>query len=232
MIQPDTAHVILHWACVSGIMSARLRAAGFARSNVASSRRRVVRAGAPIRINASSGPKVTVDWAELIGRVAERGDREAFKALFEHFAPRIKGFLIKSGCNADEAEEIAQSTMVAVWTKAGQFDPSTAGAAAWIFTIARKAIREGRLSKEIVLDDEADPTLAADQILSRVEDATRVEAAIERLSVEQSTVIRLSFIEERPHSEIAAVLGLPLGTVKSRIRLAMNRLRDLLDDAT
>jgi RNA polymerase sigma factor (sigma-70 family) len=240
VIQPDTAHVILHWACVSGIMSARLRAAGFARSNVASSRRRVVRAGAPIRINASSGPKVTVDWAELIGRVAERGDREAFKALFEHFAPRIKGFLIKSGCNADEAEEIAQSTMVAVWTKAGQFDPSTAGAAAWIFTIARnqridvarKAIREGRLSKEIVLDDEADPTLAADQILSRVEDATRVEAAIERLSVEQSTVIRLSFIEERPHSEIAAVLGLPLGTVKSRIRLAMNRLRDLLDDAT
>ncbi|ABQ35084.1 MULTISPECIES: sigma-70 family RNA polymerase sigma factor [Bradyrhizobium] len=181
-----------------------------------------------------------MDWAELIGRVAERGDREAFKALFEHFAPRIKGFLIKSGCNADEAEEIAQSTMVAVWTKAGQFDPSTAGAAAWIFTIARnqridvarKAIREGRLSKEIVLDDEADPTLAADQILSRVEDATRVEAAIERLSVEQSTVIRLSFIEERPHSEIAAVLGLPLGTVKSRIRLAMNRLRDLLDDAT
>ncbi|CCD88506.1 Putative RNA polymerase sigma factor [Bradyrhizobium sp. ORS 285] len=180
-----------------------------------------------------------MDWAELIGRVAARGDREAFKALFEHFAPRIKGFLIKTGCNADEAEEIAQSTMVAVWTKAAQFDPTTAGAAAWIFTIARnqridaarKAIREGRLSKEIVLDEEADPTLAADQIVSRVEDATRVAAAIERLSVEQSTVIRLSFIEERPHSEIAAVLGLPLGTVKSRIRLAMNRLRDLLDDA-
>ncbi|MGJ5180661.1 sigma-70 family RNA polymerase sigma factor [Bradyrhizobium oligotrophicum] len=181
-----------------------------------------------------------MDWAQLIGRVAARGDREAFKALFAHFAPRIKGFLIKAGSSADDAEEIAQSTMVAVWTKAGQFDPTTAGAAAWIFTIARnqridaarKSIREGRLSREVVLDDEADPTLAADQIVSRVEDATRVAAAIERLSVEQSTVIRLSFIEERPHSEIAAVLGLPLGTVKSRIRLAMNRLRDLLDDAT
>ncbi|WP_316218549.1 sigma-70 family RNA polymerase sigma factor [Bradyrhizobium sp. SZCCHNR3003] len=180
-----------------------------------------------------------MDWAELIGRVAARGDREAFKALFAHFAPRIKGFLIKTGCNADDAEEIAQSTMVAVWTKAGQFDPSTAGAAAWIFTIARnqridaarKAARDSRLSREVGRDEEADPTPAADQIVSRVEDATRVAAAIERLSVEQSTVIRLSFVEERPHSEIAAVLGLPLGTVKSRIRLAMNRLRDLLDDA-
>ena len=222
-------------------MITRLSADRLAVWNVASSRHKYARAaGGRARVNASRGPKATVDWAELIGRVAISGDREAFKALFAHFAPRIKGFLIKTGCNPDEAEEIAQSTMVAVWTKAGQFDPSTAGAAAWIFTIARnqridaarKASREGRLSQGVVLDEEADPTLAADQIVSRVEDATRVAAAIERLSVEQSTVIRLSFIEERPHSEIAAVLGLPLGTVKSRIRLAMNRLRDLLDDAT
>jgi len=226
---------------VPGIMTTRLRAAGFAHWNVASSRHRVARASrATIRANANRRPNAIVDWAELIGRVASRGDREAFKALFEHFAPRIKGFLIKTGCTVDAAEEIAQSTMVALWTKAGQFDPSSAGAAAWIFTIARnqridavrKAAREGRLSQEVFLDEEADPTLAADQIVSRVEDATRVAAAIERLSVEQSTVIRLSFIEERPHSEIAAVLGLPLGTVKSRIRLAMNRLRELLDDAT
>ncbi len=218
-----------------------MRAAGLAQWNVASSRHRFARAlGARTKVNVSRGPKATVDWAELIGRVAARGDREAFKALFAHFAPRIKGFLIKTGCNADDAEEIAQSTMVAVWTKAGQFDPSTAGAAAWIFTIARnqridavrKAARDSRLSREVGRDEEADPTLAADQIVSRVEDATRVAAAIERLSAEQSTVIRLSFVEERPHSEIAAVLGLPLGTVKSRIRLAMNRLRDLLDDAT
>ena len=222
-------------------MTTRLRAARFTNWNVASSRPRSTRtSGGAIRANFSKGPKAIVNWAELIGRVAERGDREAFKALFEHFAPRIKGFLIKTGCNTDQAEEIAQSTMVAVWTRAGQFDPSSAGAAAWIFTIARnqridaarKATREGRLSREVVRDEEADPTLAADQIVSRAEDAARVAAAIERLSVEQSTVIRLSFIEERPHSEIAAVLGLPLGTVKSRIRLAMNRLRELLDDAT
>jgi len=222
-------------------MTTRLRAARFTTWNVASSRLRGTRAsGGAIRADASRGPKAIVDWAGLIGRVASRGDREAFKALFEHFAPRIKGFLVKTGSSADQAEEIAQSTMVAVWTRAGQFDPSSAGAAAWIFTIARnqridavrRAAREGRLGQGVIPDEEADPTLAADQIVSRVEDASRVAAAIERLSVEQSTVIRLSFIEERPHSEIAAVLGLPLGTVKSRIRLAMNRLRELLDDET
>jgi RNA polymerase sigma-70 factor (ECF subfamily) len=181
-----------------------------------------------------------VDWAELIGRVATRGDREAFKTLFEYFAPRIRGFLIKTGSNADDAEEIAQSAMVAVWTKAAQFDPASAGASAWIFTIARnlridaarRAARAGRLVDAEALDDEADPALAADLIMSRVEDARRVAAAIERLSAEQSTVIRLSFVEERPHSEIATALGLPLGTVKSRIRLAMNRLRELLDEPT
>ena len=180
-----------------------------------------------------------MNWAELIGRVASRGDRAAFKALFEYFGPRIKGFLIKTGSNADDAEEIAQSTMVAVWTKAAQFDPASAGAAAWIFTIARnlridaarRAARDGRLGQERARDDDADPTLAADLIVSRVEDTARVAKAIQRLSAEQSTVIRLSFIEERPHSEIATVLGLPLGTVKSRIRLAMNRLRDFLDQA-
>ena len=186
------------------------------------------------------GLKAAVDWAALIGRVASRGDREAFGALFEHFAPRIKGFLIRTGCSADEAEEIAQVTMIAVWSKAAQFDPASAGAAAWIFTIARnqridavrRAARVGRPGPETALDEEPDPGLPADSIMARVEDTARVTAAIEKLSAEQSTVIRLSFIEEQPHSEIATALGLPLGTVKSRIRLAMNRLRQLLDDPT
>jgi len=181
-----------------------------------------------------------VNWAALIGRVASHGDRAAFKALFEHFAPRIKGFLIKAGCSADEAEEIAQATLIAVWSKAAQFDPASAGAAAWIFTIARnlridavrRAARIGRPGPEAALDEEPDPGQSADTMMSRAEDTARVAAAIEKLSAEQSTVIRLSFIEEQPHSEIATALGVPLGTVKSRIRLAMNRLRQLLDDAT
>jgi RNA polymerase sigma-70 factor (ECF subfamily) len=179
-----------------------------------------------------------VEWADLIGRVAAHSDREAFKRLFEHFAPRIKGLMLKAGCNADEAEEIAQNTLIAVWRKANQFDPASTGAVAWIFTIARnlridslrRAARTGQSGNDAVLADSPDPAEPADILVSRVENAMRVKAAIARLSAEQSRVIRLSFIEEQPHSEIASLLGIPLGTVKSRIRLAMNRLRELLDD--
>jgi RNA polymerase sigma factor (sigma-70 family) len=188
--------------------------------------------------NANKGQQAKVEWADLIGRVASHGDREAFKSLFEHFAPRIKGFMLKAGCSADEAEETAQNTLIAVWRKASQFDPSTTGAAAWIFTIARnlridslrRAARAGRFGDDAELADTPDPTEPADVVISRVEDASRVKAAVARLSADQSKVIRLSFIEERPHPEIASLLGIPLGTVKSRIRLAMNRLRDLLDE--
>jgi RNA polymerase sigma factor (sigma-70 family) len=188
---------------------------------------------------AREGPKAKVEWADLIGRVASRGDREAFKSLFEHFAPRIKGLMLKAGCRADEAEEIAQNTLFAVWRKAGQFDPASTGAAAWIFTIARnlridslrRAARAGQSGDDAALADSRDPVESADIVVSRAENVERVRAAVARLSAEQSTVIRLSFIEERPHPEIANLLGIPLGTVKSRIRLAMNRLRELLDEA-
>jgi len=188
-------------------------------------------------IGVNERPKAKVEWADLIGRVAQ-GDREAFKRLFEHFAPRIKGLMLKAGCSADEAEEIAQNTLIAVWRKAGQFDPTTTGVAAWIFTIARnlridsvrRAARGPRLGQDAELADATDTADLADVVISRVEDASRVSAAIARLPAEQSSVIRLSFIEERPHPEIAGILRIPLGTVKSRIRLAVNRLRELLDD--
>ena len=193
---------------------------------------------ARLSTSASKGPKAKVDWADLIGRVASAADREAFKRLFEHFAPRIKGLMLKAGCSADEAEEIAQTALIAVWRKANQFDPSTSGAAAWIFTIARNLridmlrskARADRVRGVAELPDTPDPAEPADAVLSRVQDAARITSAIERLSAEQSRVVRLSFIEEKPHPEIANLLGIPLGTVKSRIRLAMNRLRELLDE--
>ena len=193
---------------------------------------------ARLSTNASKGPKAKVDWADLIGRVASSGDREAFRRLFEHFAPRIKGLMQKAGCSSDEAEEIAQGALIAVWRKAGQFDPATSGAAAWIFTIARNlridlfrsGARANRLRGVSELPDAPDPAEPADAVVSRVQDAARITLAIARLSAEQSMVVRLSFIEERPHPEIASLLGIPLGTVKSRIRLAMNRLRDILDE--
>jgi RNA polymerase sigma-70 factor (ECF subfamily) len=196
------------------------------------------RVTARLSIGASKGPKAKVDWADSIGRVASDGDREAFKRLFEHFAPRIKGLMLKAGCSADEAEEIAQSTMIAVWRKAHQFDPATAGAPAWIFTIARnlridlfrRRARADRLETGQDLPDAPDQAEPADILISRGQDAARITSALKQLSAEQSMVVRLSFIEERPHPEIASALGIPLGTVKSRIRLAMNRLRDILDE--
>jgi RNA polymerase sigma-70 factor (ECF subfamily) len=183
-------------------------------------------------------PKATVEWAELIGRVAAHGDRDAFKLLFEHFAPRVKGFLVKTGMNADAAEEIAQNTLLTVWRKAAQFDPASAGAAAWIFTIARnlridaarQAARQAKVAASAERDETPEVAESAETMMTRRDDVSRVAAALQRLSEEQSTVIRLSFIEEQPHGEIAERLGIPLGTVKSRIRLAMARLRDLLDD--
>lgn len=190
------------------------------------------------RLQVIRGHAAKVNWAELIDRVASRGDRDAFKVLFEHFAPRIKGFLLRTGCSADEAEEIAQAALIAVWRKAGQFDPATSGAAAWIFTIARnlridsarRMARAAKLQQDAEAESWLDPVESAETTLSREENAIRVSAALNHLSDEQSRVIRLSFIEERPHAEIAGELGIPLGTVKSRIRLAMKRLRELLED--
>ncbi|MBR0966137.1 sigma-70 family RNA polymerase sigma factor [Bradyrhizobium diazoefficiens] len=181
-----------------------------------------------------------MEWAELIGRVAAHGDRDAFRLLFEHFAPRVKGLLMKIGTDRETAEEIAQNTLLAVWRKAAQFDPSSGGAAAWIFTIARnlridaarRAMRQARADQPDAVDDADDIVESPEMLMTRSEDVSRVAAALLRLSDEQSKVVRMSFIEERPHAEIAEVLGIPLGTVKSRIRLAMNRLRDLLDEPT
>ncbi|MGA7805047.1 sigma-70 family RNA polymerase sigma factor [Bradyrhizobium sp.] len=181
-----------------------------------------------------------MEWAHLIGRVAAERDAAAFRTLFEHFAPRIKGFLLRTGTRDDQAEEIAQETMAAVWRKAELFDPATSGAAAWIFTIARnlridaarRAARSVQVDHEAEQDYLADPAESPESSLSRLEETSRVAAALQRLSRQQSDVIRLSFIEERPHAEIAEQLGIPLGTVKSRIRLAMSRLRNLLDQPT
>lgn len=183
--------------------------------------------------------KSTVDWANFIKRVAEDSDRVAFARLFEHFAPRVKGFLINTGSDPETAEDITQSTFVAIWRKAGQFDPATAGVAAWIFTIARNqridAVRRSRRHDRVLQSSDAiyevETAESAENIHARNEDALRIARALANLSEEQSTVVRMSFIEERAHGDIATALGIPLGTVKSRIRLAMNRLRYLLDES-
>lgn len=176
------------------------------------------------------------DQVELIARIAQSADRKAFAELFRHFAPRIKSYMLRLGASDGEAEDLAQEAMVAVWRKAGQFDPAKAAAATWIFAIARN-LRIDRFRRErrpeLDPDDPAlvpDETPRADQVLAASQSTRRVREALRDLPEEQIRVVELSFFEEMPHAAISESLGIPLGTVKSRLRLAMGRLRSALGD--
>lgn len=176
------------------------------------------------------------DLARLIEAVAVGRNREAFTALFDYFAPRIKAFLMRSNTPAALAEELAQEAMLTVWRKAAQFDRTRAGASAWIYTIARNlridiARRELRGKVlELESSESFEPPAQPDAEFDASEREQRVRVALSHLSDDQMRVVRLSFFEGKAHGDIALELELPLGTVKSRIRLAMNRLRDLLGD--
>ncbi|MBS7553154.1 sigma-70 family RNA polymerase sigma factor [Ancylobacter dichloromethanicus] len=175
------------------------------------------------------------ELARLIGRVAAERDRQAYARLYSYFAPRLNGFLRKSGLPANTAEEIAQEVMLSVWRKASYFDASRAGAATWVFTIARNLridhLRRARIaaSSEANEPEESETAPSGETLLLVAEREARVREALKTLSDEQATVLRLSFFSEKAHSEIARELGLPLGTVKSRVRLALGRLRTLLE---
>lgn len=182
------------------------------------------------------GESEKVEWASLISRIAEHADCDAFRELFDHFAPRIKGFLIKRGVDRDTAEEIAQETLVIVWRKAALYDPSGGDAAAWIYTIARnlrtdaarRVVRSGKAVAASALEISTQRYWTAGDVEPPM-DGERVREALRKLPADQKIAISMAYLEERPHSEIANELQIPLGTVKSRIRLAMARLRTLLD---
>lgn len=172
----------------------------------------------------------------LVVAIAERADREAFARLFAHFAPRVKGFLMRRGTNAGLAEEIAQETMLSVWRKAAHFSPERGTASTWIFTIARNLAVDhsrrdgGAIAAEPDPNDETSTNETGETAMLSAEREERLRLALATLSPEQNTILQLAFFQDRPHSEVAAELGIPLGTVKSRIRLAIARLRALLDD--
>jgi RNA polymerase sigma factor (sigma-70 family) len=161
--------------------------------------------------------------------VRDRQDKQAFAELFSHFAPRVKGFLIKAGSDATTAEDCAQDVMATVWRKAAQFDPSRASVATWVFTIARNrridiARRDRRPEPEdIVWGSEDEPDQA--EVYEAAQETSRLAAAIAELPEKQRILVQRAFYGDLSHSEIAAETGLPLGTIKSRIRLALDRLR-------
>ena len=190
------------------------------------------------RMTLESGAKAddAADPSEWIVAIAQDQCRASFALLFARFAPRVKSYLLRLGSGHELAEELAQETLLTVWRKAPYFDPTRASASTWIFTIARNlridAARRERHPQDLENEPELLPPAeaSAEERISLGEREARVRQAMQTLSQEQAEVIRLSFFQDKAHGEISHVLGLPLGTVKSRLRLAMIRLRGQLDD--
>jgi len=172
----------------------------------------------------------------LIALVAEKRDRTAFMQIFRYFSPRVKGFLVGRGLTPHAADDVLQEVMLAIWNKAQSYDPQKAAISTWIFTIARyKYIDRLRRESRHQADSDdldlkpSDAPIADDDVLQD-QRQNAVQAAIASLPADQQSVIFLSFIKGLAHSEIAEQLGLPLGTVKSRIRRAFARLREELGE--
>ncbi|HYE46847.1 MAG TPA: sigma-70 family RNA polymerase sigma factor [Caulobacter sp.] len=175
-------------------------------------------------------------YAALVLAIAERGDRAAFRQLFDHYAPRVKGYLVRLGLDGARAEELAQEVLVTVWRKAASFDARRASVSTWIFRIARnRRIDVYRRDRTADVDAE-DPSLLPPEAASPHEEVSaaqqqrRIAAALLDLPEEQRDLVRRAFYDDLSHSEIAEATGLALGTVKSRLRLAFGKLRALLED--
>ena len=171
--------------------------------------------------------------AALLAAVAERRDREAFAELFDYYAPRINGYLQRLGAERTRAEEMAQDVMVTLWRKAELFDATKSSVATWLYRIARNrridAARRNRIDfvdpSDYIFDIADENTADADGLLDAQSRDDVLRRQMADLPKEQLELVRLAFYEGLSHSEIAERTGLPLGTVKSRIRLAFTRLR-------
>ena len=176
--------------------------------------------------------------SELLLRIATVRDRAAFAELFGHFAPRVKSYMLRLGAGTVEADDLAQEAMLTIWRKAASFDPARAGAATWVFTIARNlridALRRERFVEPLdvgAASDMPSEEAGADAVMAAVQSEQALRAALAGLSEEETALVRMSFFEEKPHSAISHTLGMPLGTVKSKLRRTLARLRAILEAA-
>ena len=168
-------------------------------------------------------------WVAEMKRITQDKDERAFAALFAHFAPRLKSFMMKSGAAPDQAEEIAQDVMATLWRKAELFDPAKASVSTWIFTIARNRridmLRKQRRPEpeDLPWGPEAEPDQA--DVVALQQESDQLRTAMASLPAKQKDLVERAYYGELTHREIADATGLPLGTIKSRLRLALDRLR-------
>jgi RNA polymerase sigma-70 factor, ECF subfamily len=175
--------------------------------------------------------------SDLLSRIAHDRSDAAFRSLFDLYGQRIKAYMMRQGADAGTAEELSQETLLTVWRKAGLYTAEKGNPSAWIFTIARN-LRIDRLRREFAWQEltsdqaEAVPSTdtPADDEVSDRQRQRRVRTVVDGLPEDQRVVLVLAYIDGLSHSEIAAKLSLPLGTVKSRMRLAYQKLRDALED--
>ena len=179
--------------------------------------------------NVSSDSNDKKLWAELIKKVETLKDTSAFEELFNHFAPRVKAFWRNAGADPQLAEEGSQEGMATVWRKAHLFDPSRASASTWIFTIARNkkidAIRKQNRPEPEQLYPDQDYEPDQESVVELQQETERLTLALGELPEKQRVLVEKAYLGELSHSEIAEITGLPLGTIKSRIRLALEKLR-------
>ena len=184
----------------------------------------------------NSSLSASMRFAFLIENIASQKDRETLAELFAHFAPRVKGYLMRLGASNGQAEEVTQDAMLTVWRKAHLFDRKKAAASTWIFTIARNRridILRQQKYPELDANDPAlvpdTPAQADDEVIAE-QRGELVRAALDKLPEEQRELVRLAFYNGWSHGQLADETNLPLGTVKSRLRLAFGRLRQELGD--
>jgi len=173
--------------------------------------------------------------ADLLQRIAERADPAAFRELYEAYGPRVKAYMMRQGADAGTAEDLAQETLLTVWRKAALYAGDRGSMTTWVFAIARN-LRIDRLRREVPWQQlpegrltEASSEPLPDEAMAEKERQERVQAALAELPPEQKDVVILAYLEGLSHSEIADRLGLPLGTVKSRMRIAYQKIRQTLE---
>jgi RNA polymerase sigma factor (sigma-70 family) len=179
-------------------------------------------------------------WSDQMAQVAATQDQDSFLRIYDHFAPRLKRYLLGLGANSNKAEDLVQDAMLRAWRGARQFDASRACLATWLFRITRNLYIDSVRRRatvaygdglpedfELALDREVDEASAPESYVDEVS----LGRAIDALPATQARLVRMSFLEARSHSEIAHELGMPLGSVKSTLRRAFARLRNRLLEA-